>query len=105
MAAKGYWVGRVKVHDPEKYAKYVEAGAPAYAQFGARFLVRGGSYTAVEGDAYDRNVVIEFPDYETAMACYQSETYSAAKVFRQAGATADIIVVEGYDGPQPGESA
>ncbi|TWP38940.1 DUF1330 domain-containing protein [Leekyejoonella antrihumi] len=104
MAAKGYWVGRVQVHDQDKYAKYVEASAPAYTQFGARFLVRGGSYTAVEGAAYDRNVVIEFPDYQTAMDCYQSEVYGAAKLFRQAGATADIIVVEGYDGPQPGDS-
>ncbi len=47
------------------------------------------------------NVVIEFPDYATALACYNSPEYQANIKVRQPNAMADIIVVEGYDGPQP----
>jgi uncharacterized protein (DUF1330 family) len=46
-------------------------------------------------------VVIEFPDYETALACYHSPEYQHAMTLRQGRAIADIAVVEGYDGAQP----
>jgi uncharacterized protein (DUF1330 family) len=45
--------------------------------------------------------VIEFPDYETAVACYRSPEYQANIKIRQPNATADLIIVEGYEGPQP----
>jgi len=45
--------------------------------------------------------VIEFADYETALACYRSPEYQHAATLRQSHATVDIAVVEGYDGPQP----
>jgi uncharacterized protein (DUF1330 family) len=48
-----------------------------------------------------RNVVIEFKDYATALACYRSPEYAAAMRLRSGAAAADIIVIEGYDGPQP----
>ncbi len=46
-------------------------------------------------------VVIEFPSYEAAMTCYRSPEYAKAIALRQAAADADLIVIEGYDGPQP----
>jgi uncharacterized protein (DUF1330 family) len=46
--------------------------------------------------------VIEFKDYATALACYESEDYRRAVVLRDAASVADVVVVEGYDGPQPG---
>ena len=101
--AKGYWVGRVTVNDEEGYRRYVQANATAFARYGARFLVRGGQFEAVEGQARPRNVVIEFPDYAAALACYRSPEYAEAMAHRLPAAEADIIVVEGYDGPQPGE--
>ena len=55
----------------------------------------------VEGRARSRNVLREFPDYATALACYRSPEYTAAMKLRLSAATADIIVIEGYDGPQP----
>ena len=98
---KGYWIVRVDITDPEAYKAYVAANAEAFAKFGARFLVRSGKYETVEGTSRGRNVVIEFKDYATALACYRSPEYAAAKALRLAAATADIIVIEGYDGPQP----
>jgi uncharacterized protein (DUF1330 family) len=99
--AKGYWIVRVDVADPEAYKAYVAANAEAFRKFGARFLVRAGMFETVEGAGRTRNVVIEFKDYATALACYRSPEYAAAKALRIGAASADIIVIEGYDGPQP----
>lgn len=99
--AKGYWIGRVDVTNPDAYQNYVRANAAAFAKFGARFLVRGGTFKAVEGGSRARNVVIEFPSYEAALACWDSPEYQAAKAERDGHAVAEILVIEGYDGPQP----
>lgn len=100
--AKGYWIGRVSVSDPEAYKAYVAATGAVLAKFGARFLVRGGAFEAVEGTARERNVVVEFPSYETALECYRSAEYQAALALRTPVSQADIIVINGYEGPQPG---
>ena len=96
--AKGYWIARVDVSDPEGYKGYVAANAEAFGKYGARFVVRGGRFEAPEGTPRARNVVIEFKDYDTALACYHSPEYARAKAFRDGAATADVIVIEGYDG-------
>jgi uncharacterized protein (DUF1330 family) len=103
--AKGYWIVRVDVTDPEAYKGYVAANAAAFRKYGARFLVRGGAFDCVEGTARARNVVIEFKDKATALACYNSPEYAAALALRKTAATADLIIIEGYDGPQPGDAA
>lgn len=98
---KGYWIARVDVSDAEKYRGYITANAAAFAKFGARFLVRSGAYEVVEGSARKRNVVIEFPSYQAAQDCWNSPEYQHAKSFRLGAATADILLIEGFDGPQP----
>ncbi len=100
--AKGYWIAHVEVTDPETYKKYIAANAVAFAKFGARFLVRGGSHVVAKGAAKSRHVVIEFPDYAAALACLESEEYKRAAEFRDAASIIDLVVAEGYDGPQPG---
>jgi uncharacterized protein (DUF1330 family) len=99
--SKGYWIVRGDVADPEAYKAYVAANAEAFRKFGARFLVRAGTFKAVEGESRSRNVVIEFKDYATALACYDSSEYAAAKALRLGAANIDIVVIEGYDGAQP----
>ncbi len=100
--AKGYWIARVDVADPEAYKAYVAANAASFARFGARFLVRAGRFENPEGSSRSRNIVLEFPSYEAALECYRSSDYQAAVQLRLPVATADIVVIEGYDGPQPG---
>jgi uncharacterized protein (DUF1330 family) len=80
--AKGYWMFHTTVSDPETYKKYVERDGAAFAKYGARFLVRGGEFQAVEGSARERHVIIEFESYETALACFHSPEYQAASEFR-----------------------
>ena len=100
---KGYWIVRADITDPEVYKTYQAANAAPFKRFGARFLVRAGGFEVVEGSSRARHVVLEFPSYEAALACWNSPEYKSAKAKRQGGAVADIIVIEGYDGAQPGE--
>jgi uncharacterized protein (DUF1330 family) len=97
---KGYWIGRVDVHNDEGYAPYIAANGAIFKKFNGRPIVRGGRFEAVEGTARTRNVVIEFPDFETAMACYRSPEYQANIKVRQPHSIADLIIFEGYDAPQ-----
>jgi len=99
---KAYWIARVDVHDLEAYKAYVAANAIAFAKYGAEFLVRGGRSEAPEGTPRSRNVVIAFKDYQTAVDCYHSPEYAAAKALRETASEADLLIIEGYDGPQPG---
>ena len=100
--AKGYWVARVDVHDTESYKDYVASNGVAFAKFGGRFLVRGGRFENPAGASRSRNVVIEFPSYDAALECWHSPEYQAAKAKQKGGAEMDLLVIEGYDGPQPG---
>ncbi len=102
--SKGYWIARVDVSDPDAYKRYVAANAEAFAKYGARFIVRGGPFETVEGASRSRNIVIEFPDHEAALQCYRSPEYARAMALRTSASTCDIVVIEGYDGPQPGET-
>jgi uncharacterized protein (DUF1330 family) len=97
--AKGYWIARVDVHDPDAYRDYVAANGPVFRRYGARFLVRGGQSVTPEGTVRERNVVLEFPSYADALACYESAEYQPVKALRTAASQADIVVIEGYDGP------
>lgn len=96
--AKGYWVAHVDVNDPERYKDYIAANATPFAEYGARFLVRGGDKEVREGQMRARTVVIEFRDFETAKACYDSVSYQDAKALRDPVSTGDMEIVQGYDG-------
>ena len=100
--AKGYWIGRVDITDLEKYQAYIAANAEPLKKFGARFLVRGGRFENPEGASRSRNAVIEFPSYQAALDCWKSPAYQKAVKLRQPVSTIDLIIIEGYDGPQPG---
>jgi uncharacterized protein (DUF1330 family) len=93
--AKGYWIARVDVRDPERYKDYVATAKPAFEKYGARFLARGGVYEGMEGKARARNVVIEFPSLQAAKDCYNSPEYQAAKAIRVTVADAEMVLVEG----------
>ena len=97
--AKGYWIARVDVSDPDGYQAYVKANAEAFGKYGARFIVRGGRFEAPEGTPRSRNVVLEFTDHATALACYHSPEYQRAKALREGVSVADLIIIEGYDAP------
>ena len=94
---KGYWIGNVTVDDPAGYAAYKAANAAPFAEFGAKFLVRGGAQEVREGTMNPRTVIIEFPTIEAARACYDSAAYQAAKAIRDPISSGSLVIVEGYE--------
>jgi uncharacterized protein (DUF1330 family) len=98
---KAYWIARVDVHNMDDYHPYAAANAAIFRKYAGRFLVRAGKFEGVEGENRARNIVIEFPDYATALACYRSPEYQANIKVRQPHSTVDLIIIEGYDCPQP----
>ncbi len=95
---KAYWVAHVDVRDPVAYERYRQANAAPFAKYGARFLVRGAPQRQMEGHSRARTVVIEFADLETALACYHSPEYQAAKALRDPVSEGDLVVLEGWEG-------
>jgi uncharacterized protein (DUF1330 family) len=96
----GYWIAHADITDAAAYERYRAANAAPFHQYGAKFLVRAGPCTTVEGAARSRHVVIEFKDYDTALACYRSAEYQKAMAFRRDGAVMDLVVIAGDDGQQ-----
>lgn len=95
---KGYWVARLDVSNTEAYQKYRSLNAIAFEKFGGRFIVRGPAGLVAKGEPRQHNVVIEFPDYETAIACYQSPEYQAAKVYLDQVGAIDLVICPGFAG-------
>jgi uncharacterized protein (DUF1330 family) len=101
---KGYWIPHIDVSNPEGYKAYMAATPPAHEKYGGTALVRGGKMEVVEGHARSRNVLREFPDYATALACYRSAEYQRARPLRLPHSQCDFIIAEGCDdaiAPQP----
>ena len=76
---KSYWVCIYeKIYNPEKLKEYALKAKPAVEKYSGKFLVRGGKNRTNDGINSPRTVVVEFPDYDTAIACYDSPEYQEA---------------------------
>lgn len=102
ITCKGYWIVRVDISEPEAFKAYVSSNVTALTKFGAKYLARAGTFNVVEGSTRSRNTIVEFPSYQHALDCWNSPEYQAARTLRNNAAEIDIVIVEGYDGPQPG---
>ena len=96
-ALKGYWIAHIEVTDSEGYKPYIAANKAAFGKFGVRYLVLNGRTEVTEGSQRPRTVVLEFPSYEAALACYRSAEYQAAAALRKGKAEFDLFVIEGHD--------
>ena len=91
-----YFIGKVQVTDWARYSEYIKATPSIIAQFGGRFIARGGECVTLEGpEETGRVVIIEFPTLAAAKAFFQSEEYSQAKKLREGAAIAQFIAVDG----------
>jgi uncharacterized protein (DUF1330 family) len=94
MAA--YIIAEVEVTDPDTYATYRAQTPGVIAQYGGRFIVRGGTADTLEGERPPtRLVVIEFDDLAAARRFYDSKEYQAILGIRQRAATSRLVLVEG----------
>jgi uncharacterized protein (DUF1330 family) len=94
MAA--YVISEVDVRDPAGFEIYRSMAAPTIAQYGGRYLVRGGQATLAEGSPEPNNIIIvEFPSMERLREWYASPEYAAALKVRQTALDRRLIFVEG----------
>ncbi|MEQ4621022.1 DUF1330 domain-containing protein [Providencia vermicola] len=86
-----YWIAHVTVFDTQKYPQYMQLAATALQKYQGKFLARGENAITLEGKTYEKHVVIEFKDYETALSCYHSIEYQNA--YKQRKDIADVMVI------------
>ena len=93
---KGYWVCIYETIDnPEKLKEYALKAKPAVEEFSGKFLVRGGKNRTNDGMKSPRIIVVEFPDYNTAVKCYDSKEYQEAHNILNGHVTRHHQLVEG----------
>jgi len=95
----GYWLVTAVVTDPDGFQEYTAVAGPLIAAAGGRVLTRGDEFEVVEGSSRGRPFVIEFPTYAAAKACFESDGYQAAIKLREAHASFDIVIAQGFTPP------
>ena len=86
-----------EVHDPERYAAYMDA-APAFVKkHGGEYLVRGGDFEVKVGDwAPKRLVVFRYPNRQALTDLMNDPDYQPWKKIREAAATThNLLIVDG----------
>lgn len=96
-----YILGKVTVHDPVEYNKYMAGFMDAFAPFGGRVLVATENAEVLEGEwPRTRTVVLEFPSMESAKRWYQSPSYQAIAQHRFKAAKSDLVLAAGFEPPK-----
>ena len=94
-----YWIARSRIDNAVEYKKYTDLVPAIIARYGGKVLARGGKFRIMEGpDTFHRFVVIEFPTFGQATACFESKEYQDASAVRRAGGgIVENVIVEGGD--------
>jgi uncharacterized protein (DUF1330 family) len=91
-----YVIAEVEVTNPAGYDSYRPLAGASIAQYGGKFLVRGGKAELLEGSPEPgRVVVIEFADIAAAKRWYNSPEYQEALKIRLANSKGRVLLVEG----------
>ncbi|WP_412480160.1 DUF1330 domain-containing protein [Azonexus sp. IMCC34839] len=99
MSQKGYLIAEAKVSDITAYEVYKDLAQTAIAQYGGRYLVRGGAVEMLEGNWKNipRLVIVEFDSVDQAKRFYHSPEYQAARKARENAAEMNMLVVAGIE--------
>jgi uncharacterized protein (DUF1330 family) len=85
-----YVISEVEMRDAAGFA------AKTIAQYGGRYLVRGGAASVIEGGPPPKTmIVVEFPTMERLREWYASPEYAEALKVRQTALDRRLIFVEG----------
>jgi len=92
----GYVIAEVEVRDPVLYEEYRKLVPATIAQYGGKYLARGGAIDVKEGDWQPkRMVVLEFASADQARKWYHSPEYAVASAIRHKAADSRVLIVEG----------
>ena len=84
-----------KNNNDEKLKEDALQANPAVEKFSGKFLVRGGRNRTNDGINSPRTVIVEFPNYNTALECYDSIEYRDAHDILNGHAIRHHQIVEG----------
>ena len=95
-----YWVARSKIKNAENYKKYTTLVGDILKKYGGKPLSRGGKFQLMEGpDYFERFVIVEFPTFEDAVACFESEDYQSAAIHRRDGSgEVETVILDSTEG-------
>jgi uncharacterized protein (DUF1330 family) len=100
-----YLISQVEVIEPDAWNQYRSIAAPAIAQYGGRYLVRGASPEVIEGDWAPPHaetqviIVSEFPSMQHLHDWYSSAEYAPALAIRQTAVKRRLLFVDGVSAP------
>jgi uncharacterized protein (DUF1330 family) len=91
-----YVFANIEVTDPVLYEEYRKGVPATIAQYGGRYVARGGAAEGLEGGyAPKRVVILEFPSVERAKAWWNSPEYRPLRAIRQRASRGDLLLIEG----------
>ena len=92
----GYWVVRGgEIRDEAALAEYGRRWAAIAPRFGAEVVAGKAAIDTREGPAYHRQLIVRFPSYAQAVACYDDPEYQEAMVFAQRAYDRELSILEG----------
>jgi uncharacterized protein (DUF1330 family) len=91
-----YIIVEIEITDSVGYEEYKKRAATTVAQYGGKYIVRGGACETVEGDWKPKRIVIlQFDNLERAKAWLNSPEYVEPRKQRRRTAKTRMILVEG----------
>jgi len=94
--SKGIWIAVYeKIENTETLKKYAAKATTAISKYSGKFIVRGGKNITLEGNQSPRTVIVEFPTFEEAEKCYNSDEYQEAHNILKASVKRNLQIIEG----------
>ena len=95
---KGYLLGQITISDKSQYKIYDSKIGNVIEEFGGKYLVKGGLRIVKEGNPlFQRDVLVEFKDIETAQRFFSSQQFKKISKFRKAGSTGFLLLLNGKE--------
>ena len=92
-----------RILDAATYERYIEAIPPVVAQYGGRYVVRGGPVVPLSGGWQPaRVIIVEFDSYDAIGTFVTSAEYRALAPLREASTETRAIALESYPPPSGG---
>jgi uncharacterized protein (DUF1330 family) len=94
MAA--YVIADIEITDPAAYEEYRGKVPATIAQYGGKYVARGGKTEPLEGGWQPKRIaLLEFPTLDQARKWYRSPEYAPLIKIRQKASRGRVIMVEG----------
>jgi uncharacterized protein (DUF1330 family) len=92
-----YVISEVEILDEREADRYRVLASKTIAQYGGRYIVRGGPVQLVEGERDDRRqfVIVEFPSLDRARTWYRSPEYAEALKIRKTVLDRTLVFIDG----------